>query len=168
MDTFGALPNDEVRQRLAGIGDAVRRTLGGDDRIRLLRAPRPQGYGWSGRRSVFTFAIRSAEGWMSPRQMRITYEALHADMSGSRRMGEDAVAALRCQLGQPVEPGGAGLGALRIAISAAQLEEGTNQQAELSIVMEKLVKLLDGDAAGSRAPVRQMSPGTSRQALLTA
>ena len=167
MDAFGALANDQIRHRLIAVGDTVRNMLGRDERVKLLRAPRPQGFGWSGKRSVFTFAIRGTEGWMTPGQLRPLYENLNADLSGSPGMGDRAIAGQPCQLGQPVEPGSSGLGALRIAISAAQLEEDTGHCSQLSIVFEKLTRLLDREADGQGAPAPAMSADAASPALLT-
>ena len=142
MAGFGSMPAADIRQRLDGIGKSVRSALRTDGRAMLLEAPRPAGMGWSGRRSVFTFAIKGPGGWLAPIELRRLYEALNEDTSLPEQGWQGF--STRCQIGQPVELGSPGLGGLRIAISAAQVAGGDDLSEQMSFVVAKLTHLLDG------------------------
>ncbi len=167
MAEFGSLPAADVRQRLDAIGKSVRAALQSDNRAVLLEAPRPAGLGWSGRRSVFTFAIRGSQGWLSPTVLRRLYEALD-DETPARAYGGPSYVT-RCQIGQPVELGAPTLGGLRIAISAAQIVSGQPLDETLHFVLTKLAHLLDAGVGhpGLRARRSQPVDTTPRSALLT-
>ncbi len=144
MAAFGGLPTDEVGLRLDSLGQSVERTLRGDARLRLVAAPRPRGLGWSDRRSVFTFLVRGPAGWLDAASLRPLYLALHDDQAAG-----PGQASARCQIGQPVQLGGAALGGLRLALSAAQICQGGDQAEALATVAGKLVFLLDRSEAGA-------------------
>ena len=139
MAAFGRLPADAVGARLDVLGQAVGRALQGDARLRLAAAPRPDGMGWSDRRSVFTFLVRGEDGWLDAAGLRPLYLALQDD--GGGWAGQ---AAARCQVGQPVQLGSAALGGLRLALSAAQICEGGDQGEALAAVLGRLGSVLDG------------------------
>lgn len=147
MAAFRALPAEAVRRQLDGLGAAIRCVLSQDERFRLMPAPRPTGMGWSDCRSVFTFSVRSKEGWMDPGSLRGLYRALDQDVSGIMPIASRELAAQRCQIGQPVELGSSTRGGLRLAISAAQLVAGEDQAANLNCSIGKLRALLDLDVA---------------------
>jgi hypothetical protein len=151
MARFATLPAPEVRHRLATLGDAVRALVMREARLSLVAAPRPPGFGWSDRRSVFSLAVQGPLGWMSAAQLRPLYHALSDDAGALA--AASPVASRRCQLGQPVELASGGMGALRIAISAAQVVQPDEEPARLRLVLEKLRLLLD------RPPVE--APGTA-------
>ncbi len=129
MQAFSQVSPKEIRIRLTRIGHAMQSALSTEKRFNLIDAPRPPGMGWSDCRSVYTFAVRDGESWMTPGRLRGYYEAL-------------AEGSAPCQIGQPVELGTPALGGLRLAISAAQVVEGETQAEKLSVVVEKLRSLL--------------------------
>ncbi len=135
-----AIPAPETAERLDTLGDSVRALLMHDKRLRLVPAPRPPGFGWSDRRSVFTFALHGWSGWMSAAQLRPLYQALSDDDAAG------PIASRNCQLGQPVELASCGIGGLRIAFSAAQVVQPEEEPARLRLVLEKLLLLLDRPA----------------------
>jgi hypothetical protein len=135
MRRFGAEPYETVRASLDTLGGQIRGFIMRDNRLRLIPAPRPDGAGWSDRPSVFAFAVRGTAGWMSPAGLRPIYAALN----------DESAAGPRCRIGQPVEIA-PGLGALRIALSAAQLRPGTDLRPELNALFGKLHVLLDSFA----------------------
>ncbi len=145
MRRFSGLSATDVREAIDRASSATRAALMRDERLRLIQAPRPPGPVWSGRRSVFTFAVRGAEGWLSAEKLRPLYVALSQDMRD--RIGstpeERHAASVRCLLGQPVQLGSPALGGLRIAFSAAQLAQGGECRTELGLVFAKLAALLD-------------------------
>ncbi len=132
MAAFGRLPADEVGRRLDVLGQSIERALRRDARLRLVAAPRPGGLGWSDRRSVFTFMVRGQAGWLDAARLRPLYLALHDDPSGAP-----------CQIGQPVQLGGAAQGGLRLAVSGAQICTGGDHEEALGAVIGKLGGLLD-------------------------
>ncbi len=141
MARFRDLPVDEIGHRLDRLGASVGAALGQDGRFRLIAASRPDGMGWSDRRSVFTFAVRGKDGWMDAAGLRPIYMALHDDLSHTLSGRQEA--AWQCQIGQPVQLGSPDLGGLRIAFSAAQIIEGGDQADALAQVSAKLRLLLD-------------------------
>lgn len=160
MNAFAQVPIADVRHRLEAIGRAAREVIGRDGRIGLFDAPRPRGFGWSGRRSVFTFGVRQPSGrWMTPGELRGFYEALAA-------VGSDAAP---CQLGQPVELGSPAIGGLRIAVSAAQVVQGGDHALPLATVMGRLAVLLDASFARFGAAHQAAARGSvpSQQPVLT-
>ncbi len=169
MAAFATLPVQEVRRRLEAVGRTVRGTLWQDQRVSLVDAPRPRGYGWSGRRSVFTFRVRQASGrWMTPGELRVLYESLGSDLSGQVEAPLRLAASRLCQLGQPVEIGSSAVGGLRIAISAAQVVQGGDHATSLAQVMEKLGLLLDRSfARGAIQPAASRPAAAARPALAT-
>ncbi len=136
MAAFGELPADTVGRRLDRLGHDIVGGLRRDGRLHLVPAPRPEGFGWSDRRSVFTFAVRGRTGWQDAASLRALYLALHDDLAS----GE---AGPRCQVGQPVQLGSPALGGLRLALSAAQICEAGDQAAPLAAVLDRLRVLLD-------------------------
>jgi hypothetical protein len=150
MGEFARLGPDEVGRRLDRTDALVRQALGRDARLQLIDAPRPTGMGWSDRRSVFTFMVRTLDGWMTPAQLRALYLRLQEDLSGTAIAATDPeLAASRCQIGQPVELGSAERGGLRIAMSARQLAGDDDLGAGLACVVGKLGLLLDEADGGS-------------------
>jgi hypothetical protein len=133
MQAFSQVPAPEIRARLERIGRAMQEALATEDRFCLIDASRPPGMGWSDCRSVYTFKVRDSQGWMSPARLRGLYEAL-------------AEGPVPCQIGQPVELGTPSLGGLRLAISAAQVVQGSAQRENLSAVIQTLQKLLNSQA----------------------
>ena len=138
MQAFAAVPAPEIRARLERIGSAMQAALATEQRFCLVDAPRPEGLGWSDCRSVYTFKVREAQGWMSPARLRGLYEALAAGPKP-------------CQIGQPVELGTPSLGGLRLAISAAHVIEGGSQTESLSAVIQNLQKHLHSPAKTATA-----------------
>ena len=153
MSAFAQLSAGEIGRRLDGIGQAIINELQGDRRLALVEAPRPEGLGWSDRRSVFTFKVRSAGGWMAPAALRRLYEAMCTDGSAGLRPSS----AQLCQIGQPVELGLPSLGGLRIAVSAAQIASGGDQRTALSSVLSRLGLLLDSAALRPADPVNEVT-----------
>ena len=145
MRNFAALPHEHVRNAMQGMGSAVRALVLRHPRLSLVQSPRPSGAGWSDCASVLAFTVRSDDGsHMSADALRPIYAALAADCSDRRNAAtedERALAATRCQIGQPVSLGSASLGALRIAFSADQITSGDDGQA-LNTVFRKLETLL--------------------------
>jgi hypothetical protein len=139
MGEFARLGPDEVGRRLDRIEALVHQALARDARLHLVDAPRPPGMGWSDRRSVFTFRVRTGSGWMNPATLRELYLQLQRDLPDTT-VGE---AAARCQIGQPVELGHADLGGLRIALSARQVAGDDDLGAALGCVVGRLGRLLD-------------------------
>jgi hypothetical protein len=135
------------------MGASVEAMLARHENLRLMPAPRPQGMGWSDRRSVFTFAIRTPQGWMNPAELRFLYHALGTDLSGSLAGFSAAVV---CQIGQPVELGTTALGGLRIAFSAAQIAGGADHEARLATVLDKLLRLLAAKDIPVQTPPHQV------------
>ena len=149
MHAFGTIETREVQRRLMDVETGLAATLAVDGRLTLTDAPRPQGAGWSGQRSVFTFAVRSNEGWLDTSRLRNLYTALNMDMSDVVAPEHRPVASRLCQIGQPVELGSS-KGGLRLAVSAAQIVEGSDQAPDLSAVVSKLLILLDAGQADGR------------------
>ena len=143
MAAFATLDDGEVGRRLHRIGSSVLELLATDERLALVDAPRPETSGWSGNRSVFTFAVRSRGEWLNATGLRALYAALSTDVSAWVPFDQQRQAARLCQVGQPVELGSAGKAGLRIAISAAQVADGSDQRDSLMAVMDKLRMLLD-------------------------
>ncbi len=164
MQAFAGLPAGEVRHRLSVLEQAVTGTLSRDRRLLLVEAPRPEGFGWSDQRSVFSFAIRSPAGWLDTVQLRRLYDALNTDLSRDAPPGLRLAASQLCQIGQPVELGSSARGGLRIAVSAAQIVEGGDQQAGLTAVIDKLGLLLDREHAGA-APAQTVPLEPDRPSL---
>lgn len=127
MRRFASFPAEQLRAAIDRASVQTRTILMREPWLRLIQAPRPPGPVWSGRRSVFTFAVRGPNGWMSADALRPIYVALSAQ---------------GCLLGQPVQLGGGRLGGLRVAFSAAQLARGGDCRGELAVVFEKLRALL--------------------------
>jgi len=135
MRPFGAMPADSVRRAIDTAGGYVRAAIMRQAHLHLIPAPRPDATfghaGWSHRPSVFTFAIRKSDTFMSAPALRPLYLALAA-----------AGQAPACYLGQPVQLGAAGLGGLRVALSAAQICSGEDVRARLAMVLDNLNCLL--------------------------
>ncbi len=129
MQRFAAVPPEAVRDALDTLGAQIRAGIMRSDRLRLIPSPRPDGAGWSDRPSVFTFAVRGPDGWMSAAALRPLYIALNTGTP-------------RCRIGQPVEIAPC-LGGLRIALGAAQLRPGADLRPELAALFGKLEMLLD-------------------------
>ncbi len=127
MTAFAGCDPGEVTQRLDGCAGALRQAVARDGRLALVAAPRPPGAGWSGRQSVFTFTVRDGQGLLGADRLRALYVA---------------GAASRCQLGQPVLLGDAGVAGLRIALSAAQLRDDSAQE-QVEDVVARVGELLD-------------------------
>ena len=145
MAAFARLEDGEVGRRLCRIGSSVVELLATERRLRLVDAPRPETSGWSGNRSVFTFAVQSREGWLNAAGLRTLYAALSKDVSDRVPFDQQQQGARLCQIGQPVELGSAGKAGLRIAISAAQIVDGSDQRDGLTAVVDKPRLLLDVD-----------------------
>jgi hypothetical protein len=169
MANFARLPADEVGPRIGRMGDSVCALLARAPGVRLIAAPRPAGMGWSEQRTVFTFAVRSAAGWMTQAELRPVYQALNDDASGDAVAGlEGPLAAQACQIGQPVELGGAALGGLRIALSAAQIVADTDPSPSLAVVLGKFQLILArGSACRPSPPPETRAAGQSIARLLT-
>ena len=141
-----------------------------DDRLSLVEAPRPEGTGWSARRSVFTFKVRAQDRWLSAQDLRKLYQHLNTDLSHSVGIEDQRTASSLFQIGQPVDLGEARHGGgLRLAISAAQVTARTDWQEQMDAVLTKLSLLLDLARAEPVQPrdelVAQVSLGASRTAL---
>jgi hypothetical protein len=150
MQDFGLLPASEVRAAIDRAGAQIRAAMMRDKRLRLVPAPRPDGLGlgqgWSNRPSVLTFAVEGPRGLLGADALRPLYRALARDMSAELPAPDAALAAQPCLIGQPVQLA-AGLGGLRIAVSAAQITAGDDLRPELSAVFAKLALLLEAGVA---------------------
>ena len=146
MVRFGAVPDAEIGRRLERLTTDVHSVLRTDERLCLVPAPRPEGAGWSSRRSVFTFTVRSGQSLLRADELRAIYLALQDDLSNSQAGCIDPVlASTRCQIGQPVQLGSPQLGGLRIAVSAPQITEDTDHSHSLTCIVAKLrLLLMDG------------------------
>lgn len=142
MAIFGHMPAALVAARLDRLNHAISAGIGKNTSLGMVAAPRPPGLGWSDRRSIFTFTVKGSAGLMSPAELRGIYRLMGEDGSGAVT-GRGGI----CQIGQPVDLGGSGLGGLRIAISAAQIASGEGCTGGLGLVFEKLRNLLDAHAA---------------------
>jgi hypothetical protein len=147
MRPFGALAESDIRDAIDRAGGHIRAAMMRDARLRLVPAPRPEGLGWSDRPSVLTFTVDGGQGPLSADALRPIYRALARDMSaalqpsGGRPEGAD-LASQSCLIGQPVVLAD-GVGGLRLAVSAAQIADGTDLRPALATVFGKLALLLD-------------------------
>jgi hypothetical protein len=81
---------------------------------------------------------------------------------------EGPLAAQACQIGQPVELGGATLGGLRIALSAAQIVADNDPSPSLAVVLGKFQLILArGSACRPSPPPETRAAGQSIARLLT-
>ena len=161
MHAFAQMEASDIRTRLHRIECALIAALSRDRRLKLVDAPRPEGPGWSGQKSVFTFAIRAGGQWLNTGQLRDLYTALNSDMSALVPVSrQQRLAAQLCQIGQPVELGSSRRGGLRLAVSAAQVVQGCDQRLGLLAVVDKLSLLLNASALGDLAtsPARSDAP----------
>ena len=147
MDRFAEAEAVSVRAAIERLAGELRSLVAADARLRLIAAPRPAGAGWSDVGSVITFAARRADssGFLSADGLRPLYKALADDCGEvieAATEGERRLAALRCQIGQPVCLGDAPFGGLRIAFSADQLVDGNDGGDTLRLVFDKLKLLL--------------------------
>ncbi len=166
MRAFGRLQAGDVKQRLLTIDGELTAALSKDERLVSIVSPRPEGPGWSGQLSVFTFAIRSKGTWLDVDALRDLYIGLNMDMSSVAKSGQQQRAAQLCQIGQPVELGSPSRGGLRVAISAAQIVDGRDRGGDLMAVVEKLRLLLDA-GTDVRSVTRQVrnDPSSLSRAL---
>jgi hypothetical protein len=154
MERFAAVPDGAVAAAIGRMARAVRAALAENPRLLPVEAPLRTGPGWSARASVLSFAVQSRTGVPLPANaLRTLYIALASDSSGAigtATEDERALAAMSCQIGQPVTLGSPMLGALRIAFSADQLAEGGAAATHVATIFAKLRLLLDrgcGDSA---------------------
>jgi hypothetical protein len=164
MRHFGAMEAGDIRSAIDRAGGQIRAAMMRVRRLRLVAAPRPAalapGAGWSDRPSVVTFAVEGGAveggaveagaveggaveggGWegrgglLSADALRPYYRALAAGLPG-------AAGAPACLFGQPVQLA-AGIGGLRVAISAAQIAHGEDLRPGLAIAFGRLAALLE-------------------------
>jgi hypothetical protein len=128
MRRFSKLSAPDIRQAIERFARSVRAQVMAAPRLSLYAAPRPAGVGWSGRRSVFTFAVHGAGGPLDTARLRPLYQALAAGERGPA-----------CLIGQPVE---VGAGGLRVALSAGTIVTGEDQQHRLEAVFDTVQTLL--------------------------
>jgi hypothetical protein len=149
MRDFGALAAGDVRTAIDRAGAQIRAAMMRDARLRLVPAPRPEGLGtelgWSDRPSVLTFSVERDGGMMSANALRPLYRALARDVSAEVSGTDEGLARQACLIGQPVQLA-AGMGGLRIAVSAAQIVSGADLRPDLAVIFGKLAMLLDGAA----------------------
>ncbi|MGI3777868.1 MAG: hypothetical protein ACRYGC_11315, partial [Janthinobacterium lividum] len=149
MDAFRGHDAAAVEARLGGLGRRIEALVRADPRLALVAAGggAPEGLA---SRSIFPFTVRApgADRAMRPDELAVVHDWLGRDLGeavGDARRPAGAhwrqVAASRCRVGQPVRLGH-GLGALRIALGAADLLEDDGGDA-LSLVFAKLALVLD-------------------------
>jgi hypothetical protein len=127
MRSFARLAPRAIARAIDTAGAQARSAMMHHSCVQLIPAPRPQGATWSHRPSVLTFAVRGADGFLSAAALRPYYLALAAE---------------RCQIGQPVQLGSPLLGGLRIAFSAAQIAGGEDLRPGLATVFATLAALV--------------------------
>ena len=150
MKTFGSLSPAQIRIAIDQAGADIRAAMMRDPRLRLVTAPRPDGLGdrlgWSDRPSVLTFAVHRETGPMNAQALRPLYQAMARNMAAHAPDRERELASQSCLIGQPVHLT-AGMGGLRIAVSAAQIvasaAAGEDLRPKLAAIFGKLSLLLD-------------------------
>jgi hypothetical protein len=156
MARFAAVPPDRISAALARMTAALRTELAAHPRLSLIEAPRPTGSGWSAQQSVFSFTVASHAGPpLSAEALRPLYLALASDSTDA----PDALAAIRCQIGQPVSLGTPAVGALRIAFSADQLADDGVAASQIKTIFAKLAWLLDQNRRMGERSANHHAPG---------
>lgn len=159
LRAFRSVPEAEVANFLRDFARTVRNRLADDalfaplpvpalDRSQLVGAT-----GWDHIQTIFPFLLfhpptDAGRLPLSREETTHVYRLLQIDLSD--RYEDDAVAALRCQLGQPVACGNSGgvpVSALRVCASARLVVEATAQGGRnASAVIEKALAALDKTA----------------------
>jgi len=131
MSAFAALPNAKIAVLLDEIGRAVRAALlTKSDFVPLPAVPAvgADSEPWTGRASIFTFAMRptSGGGWLDEAALRRLHVLLGTDVSDRLPAAADVerrrLAARICHIGQPVAfASGPHPAGLRIAIGARRI-----------------------------------------------
>jgi hypothetical protein len=159
LRAFRSAPESEVASFLREFAHAVRKRLTSDPVFELLPAPEldrnplSEADGWDTIQTIFSFLLIHPQTRLplSREETARIYRLLQIDLSNRPEFGlASAIAALRCQLGQPVACGirdGVPVGALRICASARMVVEATLQSGSgASAVIGKALAALDKTA----------------------
>jgi len=149
LRAFRSIPDHEVAALSSDFAGAVEARLATDPAFEPLpvpaldRRPLVDAGGWDERPTIFPFLLRGADQRLLRRaETARLYSAMAQDRSG--RTGAPAVAALRCQLGQPVPCGdreGVPVSALRLCASARLVVEASAARSGSSVVARAMAVL---------------------------
>lgn len=161
LRAFRARTENTVSDFLQTFAQAVRNRLAGDPLFELLptqpldRLPLTEATGWDTIQTIFSFLLyrRDPQTGRKPLNSEETTQIcrlLQLDLSGEHYFSSGHIAALRCQLGQPVACGmrdGVPVSALRLCVSARLVVEATEGDgAGAAAVIERAMAALDKTA----------------------
>jgi hypothetical protein len=161
--TFQALPETELRSFLENLAGAVRTRLANDPAFEPLPSPpldRQLVNGppaWDGVSTIHPFLLRRSGKLLRREETARVYDLLRVDAGDALHLAagdpERGLAALRCQLGQPVACGqrdGAPISALRLCASARLAVEAITRNRRTAII-ERALRALDKAALLARS-----------------
>jgi hypothetical protein len=156
---FGNLPQSLIVEFMEAFAKAVQQRLNDDPRFEFLPAPQPdrrpliEAQSWDHLPSIFPFLLYRVHAAVSvdkrhpPRtplnreETQQVYRQLQVSEDGS---GQGSMAALRCQLGQPVACGvrsGIAVSALRLCISARLISDAAGHKGIDGVIDDALLAL---------------------------
>lgn len=156
LRAFRSVPEEDVRKFLQEFAHAIHARLAGNSVFEPLPVPVLERFspgdatGWDRIQTIFPFllfhpATDAGRLPLSHEEVMQVYRLLQIDLSGC--CDGSAIAALRCQLGQPVAcgyRGGVAVSALRVCASARMVVEAAAQGGRgASAVIEKTMAALD-------------------------
>ena len=144
-----SIPDHEVAAFLSDFAGAVEARISADPAFERLpvpaldRRPLVDAGGWDERPTIFPFLLRACDGRLLRREETARlYSAMAQDWSD--RAGAPAVAARRCQLGQPVPCGnreGVPVSALRLCASARLIVEAAAARSGSAVIARAMAVL---------------------------
>ena len=156
---FGNLPQSLIVEFMEAFAKAVQQRLNDDPRFEFLPAPQPdrrpliEAHSWDHLPSIFPFLLYRVHGAvavdkkhssrtpLNREETQQIYRQLQVSEDGS---GQGSMAALRCQLGQPVACGvrsGIAVSALRLCISARLISDAAGQKGIDGVIDDALLAL---------------------------
>ena len=149
LRAFRSIPDHEVAAFLSDFASAVEARISADPAFEPLpvpaldRRPLVDAGGWDERPTIFPFLLRACDGRLLRREETARlYSAMAQDWSD--RAGAPAVAARRCQLGQPVPCGnreGVPVSALRLCASARLIVEAAAARSGSAVIARAMAVL---------------------------
>ena len=161
LRAFRAQPENAVRDFLQAFALAVHHRLAKDAVFELLptlplaRRPLAEATGWDSVQTIFSFLLyrhhpHAARVPLNSEETAQVSRLLQLDLSGDGNFTSGKIAALRCQLGQPVACGmrdGVAVSALRLCVSARLIVEAVaNDGVGATAVIERAMAALDKTA----------------------